>query len=85
MRSLKKYGIHINKHFYTKKNFFSKNPHIVGVKNFNGVAKYDKTTNFNLEHFFIQNYEALLNDVEHQDKPIYKLIHKLIFYIAVKC
>ena len=37
----------MNKHIYTKKN------HIMGVKNFNGSAKYEKITNFNLEQFFI--------------------------------
>ena len=81
MRPLKKYGIHINNHVHTKKI-----SHIVGVENLNGGAKYKKTTNFNIEHFFfIQNYKALLNDIEHQNKLIYKLIHELISYIAVKC
>ena len=58
----------------------------MGVVNFNGGAKYEKTTNFNLEQFcFIQNDKAFLNDTEHQNKLIYRLIQELIFYIAVKC
>ena len=52
------------------------------VKNFNRGAKYEKTTNFNLEPFcFILNYKSPLNDTEHKNKLIYKLIHELISYI----
>ena len=41
----------------------------MGVVNFNGGAKYEKTTNFNLKQFyFIKNDKALLNDTEHQNK-----------------
>ena len=54
--------------------------------NFNKGAKYEKTTNFNLQEFyFIQNDKALLNDTEHQNKLIYKMLQKLISFIAVKC
>ena len=35
-----------------KKVFFSKKKHIMGVENFNGGVKYEKTTNFNLEQFY---------------------------------
>ena len=35
-----------------KKFFFKKTPHIMGVENFNGGAKYKKTTNFNFEQLF---------------------------------
>ena len=38
--------------FILEKNFFSKNHHIMNVENFNGGAKYEKMTNFNLEQFF---------------------------------
>ena len=86
MRPLKKYRIRINKHVHTKKCFFRKKNHIMGVENFNGGAKYEKTTNFNLEQLYsIQNDKSLLNDTKHQNKLIYKLINKLISYIAVKC
>ena len=53
MRPLKKYGIHINIYVYTKKIFFFKKNHIMGVENFNGGAKYKKTTNFNLSNFIL--------------------------------
>ena len=55
------------------------------VVNFNGCAKSEKTTNFNLKQFyFIQNGKALLHDTEQQSKLIYNLMQELIFYIAVK-
>ena len=38
--------------FILKKIFFKKPPHIMGVENFNGGAKYEKT-NFNLEKKFL--------------------------------
>ena len=54
--------------------------------NFNRGAQYEKAANFNLQQFyFIQNDEAFLNDTEHQNKLMYKLIQELIFYVAVKC
>ena len=56
----------------------------MGVENFNGGAKYEKTK-FNLEHFFILNFKSFLNDTEHQNKLLYKLLHEFISYIAVKC
>ena len=68
--------------------FFSKPPtHIMGVVNFNGGTKYEKTTNFNLKQFyFIKNDKALLNDTEYQNKKRnYKLIQEFICHKAVKC
>ena len=38
--------------FIIEKIFFKKPPHIMGVENFNEGAKYEKTTNFNLEQFY---------------------------------
>ena len=53
--------------------------------NFNRGAKYEKTTNFNLDQFYlIQNNSVLLNDTEHQNTQIYKLIQELISSIALK-
>ena len=74
MRPLKNYSIHINKHVHTKKIKKKKND-IMRVKNFNGGAEYEKTTNINLEQVFILNSLTLLNDTRYQNKPIYKLIH----------
>ena len=66
--------------------FILKKKHIIGVENFNGGVKYEKTTNFNLgQLYFIYNYKALLNNTENQNKLIHKLMHELIFYIAIKC
>ena len=65
--------------FYEKHFRFKKTPHIMGVENFNEGTKYEKTTNFNLEQFYF------LNDTEHQNKPIYKVIHELISNKAIKC
>ena len=57
----------------------------MGVENFNGGAKYEKTINFKFgEIFYIYNHKALLNDTEHQNKLINKLIREFISYIAVK-
>ena len=56
----------------------------MGAVNFNEGTKYEKT-NFNLDRFyFTQNDKALLN-MKHQNTLIYKLIQKLVSYIAVKC
>ena len=52
----------------------------MGVENFNEGAKYKKPTNFNLKQFFMYSYKALLNDTQHQNKLIYKLINELIYY-----
>ena len=38
--------------FILKTNLFKKFSNIMGVKNFNGGAKYEKMINFNLEQFF---------------------------------
>ena len=49
MTLLKKYGIDVIKHDHaTKKWLFSKKTHMMGVVNFNGNAKYEKTTGFNV-------------------------------------
>ena len=37
--------------FILKKIFFQPPPHIMGVENFNGGAKYEKTRNSSLEQF----------------------------------
>ena len=52
MRPLKNMVL-INKHVHTKKNFFPKTSHIIGVENFNVGAKYKKMKNFYLQHFFL--------------------------------
>ena len=40
----------------------------MGGVNFNGGAKYEKSTNFNLEQvYLIPNDIELLNDTEHQN------------------
>ena len=52
--ALKKYGVHISKHVYTKKKY------LMGVVNFNGGGKYEKTKKFNFAQFYlIQNNKAL--------------------------
>ena len=38
--------------FILKKIFIKQKTHIMSVENFNGGAKYEKTTNFNLEQFY---------------------------------
>ena len=68
--------------FILRKNVFKKN-RIMYVVNFNGDAKYGKTTNFNLQQFyFIQNDKVLLNHTEHLNKVIDKLMQELISYIV---
>ena len=72
--------------FILKTNLFFNYLHIMGVVNFNGGAKYEKTTNFNLQQFYFnQNNKTLFNDTEHQNKLINKLIQELFSYIAEKC
>ena len=58
MWPLKKYGVYISKHVYTKN---LKKKYIMGVVNFNGGGKYGKTKKFNFVQFYlIQKDKALL-------------------------
>ena len=56
----------------------------MGVINFSGDSKYENNKFYLEQFYFIENNKPLVNNKEHQNKLIYKLIQELISYIITK-